>query len=420
MMTIASAAPAAPFPAGRSPATALLSRGADFDLNRLRAERLRRTQAQMEAADCGCCILYDPINVRYATDSRNMQVWTMHNPVRYAFVPREGLATVFDYRNCEHLSFGLPTVKSVRRARTWHYFYAVGDAEAQIAAWAAEIDALIREECPGERRVAIDRPPFQAVQALERLGYELVDAQGILERARSVKTLDEIQCMRQSVAVCEAAMEEVRQAAVPGRSENELWSILNRVNTLHGGEYIETKLLTTGPRTRPWYQESNERIVRPGELVAFDTDMIGPYGYDADLSRTFFVGPGRPNGEQKTLYGLASEQLQHNFELLRPGLAFQEFSAKAWQVPPAYRALGLAGILHGVGMCNEYPLVKPRDEQMATGYDGHFQPNMTVCLESYMAATDGCEGVKLEQMVLITEQGAELLSSFPLDERLQA
>ena len=224
--------------------------------------------------------------------------------------------------------------------------------------------------------------------------------------------------MSVSVAVCEAGLSRIRKDLEPGRSEIELWSILNSTNSAMGGEYMETRLLSSGGRTNPWYQECSRRIVRPGEFVSIDTDMIGPFGYNADMSRTFFCGPGRPTGDQRTLYGLAHEQVHHNVALLRPGLSFRELSEKAWQPPARFADQAAGVVIHGIGMCSEYPQVVPSRYHAASGYDGVLQENMTVCVESYIGEKGGAEGVKLEQLVLITGSGCQILTTFPFEEPL--
>ena len=114
-----------------------------IDMTRLRAYRLRRVQSELVERDFAACLLYNPINLRYATGSRNMQVWTMHNEARYAFVPAEGKVVLFDYRNCEHLSSGLESVGEVRRAKSWYYFTAGSSLERRVDAWADEIADLV-------------------------------------------------------------------------------------------------------------------------------------------------------------------------------------------------------------------------------------------------------------------------------------
>ena len=401
-----------------TPSFANVDHTGQIDLARLRMYRLRRVQEQLRARDYAACLLYNPINLRYATGCRNMQVWTMHNEARYAFVPAQGKPVLFDYRNCEHLSEGLESVGEVRRSTAWYYFTAGSSLERRVAVWADEIADLMRSHGGDNLRLAVDKLDREGVHALESRGLVLFNGQVPLEHARSIKSPEEIACMGRSIAVCETALGRIREALEPGRSERELWSILTATNAELGGEYVETMLLSSGGRTNPWYNEASDRLVRSGELMAIDTDMIGPYGYDADLSRVFFCGPGRPTGQQRTLYRLAIEQVQHNLELLRPGLSFREFADRAWRVPDRYRAQAVASTIHGVGMCNEYPQIGPADDFERWGYDGHFEADMTVCVESYIGETGGSEGVKLEQMVLLTEQGNQLLSAFPFDDDL--
>jgi len=402
------------------PALALVDNRNDVDMARLRLYRFARVQAELKSRDYAGCLLYDPVNIRYATGTRNMTIWTMHNAARYCFVPAEGKAIVFDYRNCEHLSNGIETVGEARRGTFWYYF-SVADRQPEVVArWASEVDSVVRGHGGANRRLAVDHVDAEGHAALRALGLQVFNAQEPLEHARKIKSADELACMGAALSVCEAGLAKVRAALEPGRTEIELWSILASTNNEMGGEYMETRLLASGGRTNPWYQECSERRVRPRELVAIDTDMVGPFGYDADISRTFFCGPGRPSGAQRTLYGLAHEQVHHNIALLRPGVTFRELSAGAWTPPDKFAALAAGVVIHGVGMCNEYPQVYPGEAAERTGYDGALEAGMTVCVESYIGEKNGIEGVKLEQMVLVTDQGPETLSLFPFEDELLA
>ena len=119
--------------------------------------------------------------------------------------------------------------------------------------------------------------------------------------------------------VCDVAVARIREALRPGITENQLWAVLHETNIAHGGEWIECRLLASGPRTNPWFQECGDRLIEAGDLVGFDTDMIGPNGYLADISRTLVCPDRSPTAEQRTLYALAQEQILTNIELLRPG-----------------------------------------------------------------------------------------------------
>src|SRR6185312_4859050 len=100
----------------------------------------------------------------------------------------------------------------------------------------------------------------------------------------------------------------------------------------------------------PWGTETGDRIIRAGDLVAFDTGMIGPFGYCADVSRTMFCGPGRPSAEQRHLYALAVEQIEHNLALIKPGESFRAIAEKCWTIPPEFLANRYPQVVHGIGM----------------------------------------------------------------------
>jgi len=390
-----------------------------LDLARLRAYRLQRVREQLKSRELAGVLLYDPINIRYATGSVNQAVWTLHNPARYAFVPTEGGVVLFEFHGCAHLADGLETISEVRPATSWFYFVAGPRVEEKTVGWAREIVELVTlAGGPRKKRLAVDKCDPMGSAALRSLGVELFDGQEILEQARAIKSPDELIQMRAAVSVCEQGMTAMREALRPGMTESQLWSILHQVNIANGGEFIETRLLTSGSRTNPWFQECSARVIEAGDLVSFDTDLIGPYGMCADISRTFLCGDSKPTDEQSRLYGLAMTQIHHNMNILAPGVTLREMAHQAWQLPPPCLPNRYAVVIHGVGMCDEYPYCPYREDFDSAGYDGTLLPGMTVCVESYVGEAGGLEGVKLEQQVLITDSGVELLSGFPFEERL--
>ncbi|HLI14305.1 MAG TPA: Xaa-Pro peptidase family protein [Alphaproteobacteria bacterium] len=392
-----------------------------IDMARLRAYRLGRLQAELRRRDYAAALLLDPMNIRYATGSRNMSVWTSHTPARYCLMPAEGKAILWDFHNCEHLSAGLETLDEIRPA-TGFYFFGAGSRVVEKAnAWADEIADALSRRCGENRRVAVDRLDPPGADALRARGVAIFDGQEPCEIARSVKSVEEIACMMQSIAVCEAGMARMREALRPGMTENALWAILHETNIRLGGEWIETRLLASGERTNPWFQECGDRLIRPGDLVSFDTDLIGPFGYCADISRTYFCGPGRPSAEQRRLYGLALEQIHYNIDkLMRPGMNLREAAELAWRIPDAFVKNRYSSVAHGVGLCDEWPKITHARDRERSAYDGELVPGMTICVESYIGEEGGRDGVKLEQQVLITDDGHRLLSNFPFEESLSA
>ena len=386
------------------------------DLDALRAWRLARVRAQLAARDYAGIVVVDPINVRYTTDSTNMQVWCLHNPVRYAFVATDGPVVVFDFHGSAHLSAHLDLVDEVRPGRGWYFFKSGDRIDEHAQDWAAEIAELVQAHGGGNRRVAIDHVNPEGAEALRSRGLSVHEGQAVMEVARAIKSGDEIKAMRCALATCETAMHLMQQHLRPGITEQELWAHLHAENIKRGGEWIETRLLSSGPRTNPWFQECGSRAIEHGDLVAFDTDLIGPYGYCADISRTWRCGEGRASGAQIDLYRLAREQIAYNLELVRPGLGFREFSERALPLPERYAGNRYSAIAHGVGLCDEYPAIYYPQDAAQSGYDGVLEANMTICIESYVGEAGGREGVKLEQQLLITATGAELLSRYPFED----
>jgi Xaa-Pro aminopeptidase len=384
------------------------------DLPAMRTYRLERIRAELKRRDYAGALLYDPVNIRYATDSTNMQLWVAHNPTRHCFVATEGPVVLFDYFSCEHLSDHSGIVDEVRPAVSWMYLYGGELSEARVRRWAAGIADLVKAHGGGNRRIAVDHLDHEGVAELARLGVSVHNGEAVMENARLIKSPDEILAMRRSIVACEAAMGEMQAALKPGISENELWAELHRGNIARGGEWIETRLLSSGPRTNPWFQECSSRIIEAGDLVAFDTDLIGPYGFCADLSRTWLCGDGEPNDEQRDLFAIATNQIIANTELMKPGTTFRDLVERSTVPPPDCFPARYGVLYHGVGLADEYPTLPHAWDWTADTPDGVLERGMVLCVESYIGRLGGHEGVKIEEQVLITETGNEQLSTYPV------
>jgi Xaa-Pro dipeptidase len=247
-------------------------------------------------------------------------------------------------------------------------------------------------------------------QALEVRCVEVLDGMPVTERARLIKSADEIACMRWAIAVAELGMAKVEETMAPGVTETKLWALLTYANLANDGEWHDGRMLCSGPRTNPWLQEASSRKIEAGDLVAFDTDMIGPFGYFADISRTFFCGPGEPTKRQRELYQLAVAEVEYNIELAQPEMTLLEFQSRAHAQSEEFHEQAYPCIAHAVGMCDEYQRVDPIFRG-ANRYDDVLLPGMVLCVKSYVGAVGESDGVKFEQQVLITENGPEVMSN---------
>ncbi len=384
------------------------------DVARMRRHRVASVRRELERHDCDAALLYDPLNIRYATDSTNMSVWTMHNAVRFALVATEGPLVMFEYSDGEFLSLHSEVVDEIRPARSLHPFY-VGDRIDEIAAsWADEIVDLIDESSrSGGRRLAVDVLTLDAIRALERRGVDLVSGQRLMEDARVVKSPDEITAMRVACWSCDAIVAQMRRALHPGMTEVDLWARLHVGNWERFGEWVETRLLASGARTNPWYQEASSKPIEAGELVAFDTDLVGAYGMCVDMSRTWLCGDVTPTPAQSDLFGRAVDSIEANVELFVAGTTYREITERL-HYPPVDDFNGYTVMAHGVGLCDEYPSIYTREQWDTAGYDGVIDAGNVISIESFVGRRDGGEGVKLEQQILVTGTGPELLTHQPM------
>ncbi|MDZ7840252.1 MAG: Xaa-Pro peptidase family protein [Gammaproteobacteria bacterium] len=384
-------------------------------LDSVRAYRLRRVREEMAVRDIGSIVLVDPVNVRYATDTRNMQIFSARNPARYVFIPLEGPVVMFEFAGCAHLSAHSASVDEVRTATTASYVASAQRLPESVQRWADEIGDLARTH--GNLRVGLERFNVHCGFALRKMGFDVVDAQEPVERARAVKSDDEITLMRESAALTMHGVNRLQASIRPGISETALWAELWHEVIARGGDYIETRLLSSGTRTNPWFQEASEKSIEAGELISLDTDVVGAYGYYCDFSRSFVCG-GDATGAQKELYRLAYDQIHQNMSLIRPGVTFAELSEQGWRIPEAFFPNRYYLMAHGIGMTGEYPYILYWNDHQRGGYDGVVEKNMVLCVESYIGSKDGGEGVKLEQQLRVVDNGVELMTDYPFDDDL--
>lgn len=385
-------------------------------LDAMREFRLKRLCEQLQKNDYGGIVLFDPLNIRYATDTTNMQLWITHNPARACFVAASGYMVLFDFHSCDHLSEHLPLVRELRSGASFFYFESANRSEEHAGKFASSIDELMRTHAGVNRRLAVDKIEIAGLRALEKIGFEVFEGQAVTELARVIKGPDEIKALRCATAACEASMVEMQKALYAGQSENDVWAVLHAENIKRGGEWIETRICSSGPRTNPWFQEAGPRIIGDGELLALDTDLIGTYGMCCDISRTWICGDVEPDAEQKRLYQIAYEHIMTNMELLRPGITFQEITEKAHRLPDNCIPNRYGVVMHGVGLCDEYPSIRYREDYEGHGYDGIVEPGMVLCVEAYVGEVGGKNGVKLEDQVLITEDGYDNMTKYPFED----
>ncbi len=393
------------------------------NLENMRAHRLKRLVDAVNKRSYGGILMFDPLNIRYATDSTNMQLWNTHNAFRACLVCADGYMVVWDYKNAMFLSKFNALVREQRSGADLFYFDRGDKLDIAADQFSREVRDLITDHAGGNMRLGVDKVMIHGLRALEAQGFDVIPGEELTEKARSIKGPDEILAMRCASHACETAcfeMEKAARAGVPGgnMSEDDIWAVLHAENIRRGGEWIETRLLSSGPRTNPWFQECGQRLVQNNEIVAFDTDMVGSYGICIDISRTWWIGDKPPRPDMIEAMKIGVEHIEHNMQMLRPGVTIPELSANCHRLPDRYQNLKYGCLMHGVGLCDEWPLVAYPDQMVPGSFDYALEPGMTLCVEALISPDGGDFSIKLEDQVLITETGYENLTRYPWDAAL--
>jgi len=390
---------------------------ADLDFRRLHQGRLSRLQEQMRTHRLPVCLFFNGANIRYATGSGAMCAWAESAFARFCIVPADGDPILFEAESSAHVEGRL--VSDLRPA---HYWYMEGSPTVEyVRRWAAEVKSVLAELGLAGQPLAVDKLDTVGFLALQDAGIRIVDSSPATVDAREVKTPEEVVLMRVNGAIGHAMLTDFEAAIQPGVRECELMAALSESLIRHRGEYLFTGLVASGPNTNPWGTEATSRAVEPGDLVGVDTDGVGYEGYVIDVSRTFLCGDGEPTARQRAAYAAARDQLEGMADVLRPGMTFDEFARASPALPAHYHDQRYYARAHQAGLEDEGPSVfysEDVGEHAMVASDRSIQPNMVFCLEAYAGEVGGPDGVKLENQILVTEAGCELLCTFPYDPRL--
>lgn len=383
------------------------------NLEAMREYRWKRLTKHVVDRGYGGLLMFDPLNIRYATDSTNMQLWNTHNPFRAVLLCANGYMVIWDYKNSPFLSTFNPLVREQRSGADLFYFDRGDKVDVAADVFSREVRDLINEHGGGNNRLAVDKAMLNGIRALEAQSFEIMPGEEVTEKSRSIKGPDEILAMRCASHACEAAVLEMFEATKIGMSEDEIWAELHKANIKRGGEWIETRLLSTGPRTNPWFQECGPRRLQNNEVLAFDTDLIGCYGICVDISRTWWFGDQKPREDMIYAMRHAHEHIMTNMDLMKPGTSLHDLTFKGHQLDDQYIKGQYGCRFHGVGLCDEWPLVAYKEGYVEGAFDYELEPGMVLCAEALVSPEGGDFSIKLEDQVLVTEDGYENLTKYP-------
>ena len=380
----------------------------NIDHERLNKYRIKRLRAEIKRANVGALVIVNPISLRYAVNYNTYPLFQARVPSTYLIISEEGPTIIHraytDYTT--HIDRSCP-------GRLLNFFDAGDTLNDNAQLFAKDLVEYLEEIGTDNRRVAIESVNPSVTSACLQKGLEVLDGMALTEKARIIKSQDEIECIRWSIAVAELGIAKMEEALKPGVTELQLWGLLNYTNLSNQGGWHEGQMLASGPRINPWLQEASQRPIESGDLVGFDTDMVGPMGYFCDISRTFHCGPKEPTKRQKEIYQLAYDEVQYNLQLIKPGKTIRDIQEASYTIPTEFQEQAYPCIIHGVGMCDEYPRINPK-HLGENPYNGTIEEGMVLAVESYMGAVGERDGVKLEEQILVTNDGYEMLSTYPI------
>jgi Xaa-Pro aminopeptidase len=388
------------------------SPAAEIDTDKLRTERLGRLQTSMREHDLEACLLFSEPNARYATGVTAMPPWSMSTFTRCAVVAAEGDPILFEHGNSVHRS--AMRAVDVRPMHLWEFY---DDPAEPARVFAGEATAALRELGVSGSRVGVDRIGTPGFLALQEAGLILVDSSPATQRAREVKTPQEIAALRLDGRIVVDGLARFETAIAPGVSEQELLATYASAVLSRGAEYLATNTVCSGPNTNPWRAEATARVVQDGDLVYIDTDTVGVEGYFFCVSRAFVCGGGRPSAEQRDLYRIAHDWTLAMTDLMRPGITCAELAAAAPRIPERFLPQRYEIMIHGVGLEEESPNVcHPQDPQ--SNPQTVIEENMALVVEIYVGEVGARVGVKFGDEILVTAGGPEVLAPYPYSAQL--
>ncbi len=375
-----------------------------WDDERLKRDRLRNLQNVMQKENVGGMFLTDRINVRY--------VLNMRIPGGTAFVPAEGEPVAF-VRSMDEGYVRL----SHSDVRPIIYRVDPSDAEADQKAlkWADKLKDLMTEFGVVGKQLGIDTLDPIAFMALSHHEIPLINAAKLIEPSKTVKTQDEILIYKEIAKLYSSIMRTFRDELAPGVSEEELISLIySRVIEL-GAEGLLQINVCAGENMNPWRRWPTDRKLKDGDLAALDLHVYGPCGYIFDSSRTYLCGT-KGTDKQRDRYQRAYQYINQVIGLLRPGLSIAEFKANLPPVPEKFQKLLYSfHIAHSNGLTpGEYPSIMKNQKDV----EDTIKKDQVLSVDCFFGEVGDDVAVKLEDQVLITDNGAVKMADMPYEERL--
>ena len=389
-------------------------RRVDFD--RLRAYRLGRARAALEASDLGALLLFDVNNIRYVS-STMIGEWSRDKMTRYCLLTRGGKPIVWDFGSAaKHHRLHAPWLRPHDcKAGLLGLRGAISPDVGLFEGAAAELASLLKEAGVDKLPVGLDivEPPL--LFALQKHGITVRDGQQVMHDARQIKSEDEIMLLSTSAARGDGAYQDIVEALKPGIRENQIVALATKKLYELGSDDVESINAVSGERCNPHPHNFSDRLIRPGDQAFFDI-MSAFNGYRTCYYRTFSVGYATP--AQRDAYQRCREWIDRSIDLIRPGVT-TDVVARAWPKAEEFgfssemEAFGLQ-FGHGLGLAlHERPVISRLN---SLEHPMEIQTGMVFALETYCPASDGYSAARIEEEIVVTERGPSIITRFPAQE----
>jgi len=386
------------------------------DMARLRDYRLSRARQALENSELGALLVFESSNVRYLT-STHIGTWAYNKTERWALLTRTGDPWIWDFGSAavNHRLYSPWLDPDHSRGGNTGLQGAMRPQGGLPDRAAAEIAAILREEGVADMPLGLDVTEIPVLRALEAEGLDVRDGQQTMLDAREIKNVDEIMLLNQAASMVDGVYQDIYEALKPGVRESDIAALATKRLIEMGSEQVEAINAISGERCSPHPHVYSDRLIRPGDQAYFD--IIHAYnGYRTCYYRTFAVG--RATQAHHDAYKQTRELIDAAIEMVKPGVSTDQI-ARLWPKAEEFgfssemEAFGLQ-FGHGLGLgLHERPIIS-RLNSLEDPVE--IKQGMVFALETFWPAADGHSAARIEEEIVVTEDGCELLTLFPAEE----
>lgn len=370
---------------------------------RMRNERLEKARQAMKAQGLDALLCFSASNIRYITGTRGVTIPALH---RHCLLIRDEDPILFEFGgDWGRVKDNAPWLKE--RIKIAIPLYLVTDEIA--LQWAKDLRKLLRKA--GAEKLGIDSLSFKMEKALRTAEIDFIDGNPAMSEARMIKTKDELECIKLSVSLAELAFEAARDAIRPGVKEGEVQGEMVRILAAHGCDWVRG-ICAAGEHTNPyWRIWGTDKVLARGDLVIIDR-VHSFNGYACDHVRTFLCGNKATKG-QKRAFSECYQKLYAAIKMIKPGNTTGQVAEKLEEKEDFSEITIKFG--HGLGLD---PHEHPNITFLSKRHPVTIKPNMVFAVETYVPDEEDKQGVRLEENLIVTKDGYEIISKYPFDERL--